>query len=218
VVIECIRGHLRTFEQEIQFSANLYDLCKTHNILFIADEVRMGCGKTGRFLSCDYLGGSRRPDLLVLGKSISGGLYPAAFVLGRAECMDLVGTKEILSTYTFSPVALAATRAALKVIDDEGLVERARRIEKLFLEETGAWKHPIISHVTARGADFGIWLCGVEQRTCRQICEWCMHQGLLVFPNYLRIRMNVAMVITDEELLAGLQILKSVLDRTSRAE
>ena len=218
MVIECIRGHLRTFEQEIQFSAELYDLCKAHNILFIADEVRMGCGKTGRFLSCDYLGSSRKPDLLALGKSISGGLYPTAFVLGRAECMDLVGTKEILSTYTFSPVALAATTTALKVIADEGLVERARQIEKLFLEETSAWEHPIISHITARGADLGIWLRGVEQSTCRQICEWCMHQGLLVFPNHLRIRMNVAMVITDEELLAGLRILKSVLDMRGGAE
>ncbi|CAH0027371.1 unnamed protein product [Clonostachys rhizophaga] len=212
VIVECIRGHLRTKEDEIQYCEQLFDLCKEYNILFISDEVRMGCGKTGRFLSSDWLGKGRKPDMVTLGKSIAGGVYPASFVLGRAQCMDLVGTKEIISTFQFSPVAISATAAALCVIDEEFLVERAGDIERLVMRESLTWKHSFVSHVTARGADFGVWLCGVGQNVCRHICEMCMNRGLLVFPSHLRIRMGVAMVMTDAELLKGLGILRSVFD------
>lgn len=201
------------FSEEIRYSTELYDLCKEYDILFIADEVRMGCGKTGCFLSCDFLSASRKPDLLTLGKSISGGVYPASFVLGRAECMDLVGTKEIISTFSFSPLAIAAATAALRVIDDECLIERARQIQRLFLDETEAWHYDFVSLFTARGADLGIWLHKkIDPQTIRWICENCMHNGLLVFPNLRRIRMSIAMVITDEELMKDLQILTKAMD------
>ncbi|EED12081.1 acetylornithine aminotransferase, putative [Talaromyces stipitatus ATCC 10500] len=212
VVIEPIRGQLRTFAEEISYSTKLYDLCKEYNILFIADEIRMGCGKTGRFLSSDHLGASRKPDLIALGKSLSGGVYPVSFVLGRSECMDLVGEKEIVSTYSFSPLAITATTAALRVIDDECLIERAGQIEKKFLEVAETWRHPFIRYATARGADFFIFFWRIDQNTCRRICEICMHNGLLVYPNGLGIRMSIAMVITDEELRAGLEILSNAFD------
>jgi ornithine--oxo-acid transaminase len=172
----------------------------------------MGCGKTGRFLSSDYLGASRKPDLIALGKSISGGVYPASFVLGNAACMNLVETKEIISTYSFSPMAIAATTAALQVIDNEGLVQRAVQIQRLVSEELETWTYPFVDYVTIRGADFGIWLRNVDQNTCRRICELCMHNGLLVFPSQSRIRMSVAMIITDGELAKGLHILKKTFE------
>jgi ornithine--oxo-acid transaminase len=203
-------------EEEIAYAAAVYDLCKQHNILFIADEVRMGCGKTGRFFSCDYLGEHRQPDLLAVGKSITGGIYPASFLLGRADCLDLVGVKEVVSAYSFSPVAAIATTAALAVIDDENLLENAKHIEELFLHKAKTWaKHQFISHVIARGADLGVWLKDIDQETCRLICEICMHRGLLVFPGQLRIRMGVAMVISDDDLLRGLTILSGVFDTIS---
>ncbi|KAK4222960.1 putative acetylornithine aminotransferase [Podospora fimiseda] len=211
VVLECVRGHLPTAAEEIAYATAVYDMCKSRKILFIADEVRMGCGKTGRFLCCEHLGDSRRPDMVALGKSISGGMYPASYVLGSGECMDLVETKEILSTFSFSPIAVAATSASLRVLDDENLVARARTIEEMVVSETSLWDFWLVDHVTVRGADFGIWLRGVDQGTCRLICELCMQNGLLVFPSPLRIRMSVAMVMTDKELLEGLRILKEAL-------
>lgn len=205
----------------------------------------MGCGKTGLFLSSDHLvpspitesetGNDRsnlKPDLLTLGKSITGGVYPATYVLGRRECMDLVSTKEIMSTYSFSPVAVAVTIAALQVIDKEGLVAKARFIERVFLDVTMSWQDETdkdntevekvgtyywksVRYVTAVGAELGIWLkenVDGEQGTVRAICAVCLREGLLVFPNYRRIRMSVAMVISEEDLRKGLSILKGALD------
>ncbi|KAK7416891.1 hypothetical protein QQX98_004949 [Neonectria punicea] len=190
-------------------------MCKAHDILFIADEIRMGCGKTGRFLSCEHLGPTRQPDLITLGKSITGGLYPASYILGRAQCMDLVESKEILSTYSFSPVAVAATTASLQVIDEERLVQRASEIETLFLSVAREWRYSIIHYVTARGGDLGVWLQGVEQSTCRRICEDCMRNGLLVFPSLLRVRMSIPLVISNAEFVNGLTILGAVLAQVS---
>lgn len=139
--------------------------------------------------------------------------------------MDLVGTKEIMSTYGFSPMAVAATTAALKVIDEEELVEKALLVERVFLEVTSTWKvnegpggrctWKFIKYVTAAGADLGVWLhdhLTGGQETVRAICAVCLRDGLLVFPNHRRIRMGVAMVITEDELRRGLSILKSALD------
>lgn len=134
-------------ELEIAYASGLRTLCHKYNILFIADEVRMRCGKTGQFLSSDYLTTDPKtqevlpkPELLTLGKSIIGGVFPATYVLGRSACMDLVGTKEIMSTYGFSPMAVAATTTALKVIDEESLVEKALFVERVFLEVMATWK------------------------------------------------------------------------------
>lgn len=192
----------------------------------------MGCGKSGQFLTSDYLTTDPvtkeplpPPDLLTLGKSITGGVYPATYVLGRSACMDLVGTKEIMSTYGMSPMAVAATIASLQVIDDENLVGKALVVERLFLDITDSWKEievcgtqstwKFIKHVTAVGADLGVWLYEdlvSGQETIRAICAVCLRDGLLVFPNHRRIRMCVAMVITEEELRKGLGILKRALD------
>lgn len=202
----------------------------------------MGCGKTGRFLSSDHLTPSfeslnsaaltlPRPDLLTLGKSISGGIYPATYVLGRQECMNLIGVKEIFSTYGFSPVAVAATTAAIRVIDEENLVEKAQMIERVFREVTNSWlvktdgdiedsyvslaARKCIKYVSAVGAELGIWLredLRGGQETVRAIGAICLRDGLLVFPNHRRIRMSVALVITEEEFRNGLEILRQALD------
>lgn len=233
---------------EIAYCSALHALCRRYSILFIADEVRMGCGKTGRFLSSDHLAFSAtdtntrdhdtipKPDLLTLGKSITGAVYPATYVLGRSACMDLIGTKEIMSTFGFSPMAVAATTAALQVIDEEGLVEKARLIERVFLEVTTSWKQEAmgedaqgkrvgayiggsIRYVTAVGAELGVWLkedLDGGQETVRAICAVCLREGLLVFPNHMRIRMSVAMVMTEEELRLGLSILKGALNEVLR--
>lgn len=172
----------------------------------------MGCGKTGRFLSCDYLGPSRKPDIVSLGKSITGGFYPASFVMGKSECMDLVATREAVSTYSFSPMAIAAVKAALRVIDDERLVERARYIQEWVLKEVKTWNYPFIESVKARGSDINFFLQHVTSEECLEICKQCVEHGVLVSPCLLRFRLNIPMAITDAELKKGISIIKSVFD------
>lgn len=186
-------------------------MCKKHGILYIADEVRMGAGKTGKWLSHQHCGPDVKPDIVTLGKSISGGVYPVSYVLGSDEVMDLIGIFEIGSTFGFTPPGIAAVTATLKVLDEEGLVERATHLGNLYLQTVSKWHSPLIEFATACGADIGIEVkkdCGV---TPRKIAALCMFKGLHVFPAATRIRMSVPMVITDEEFLRGLSILKEAL-------
>lgn len=203
----------RTFEQELQFSIELRKLCKKHNILFIADEIRMGCAKTGRFLCSDWMGPENKPDMITIGKSITGGVFPASYILGNDEVMTLVGAFEVGSTFAMAPAANAATMAALQVYDKERLADRALVIGEKLKSVTASWKHPFLDYVTNRGADLCIM---VKQDsgsvTARRIARLAYQKGLLVFPHNLRIRASVALTITDAQLDKGLSILTHVMD------
>ncbi|KAH9205880.1 pyridoxal phosphate-dependent transferase [Leptodontidium sp. 2 PMI_412] len=146
-----------TFAEEIEYVQGGFDLCQRYNILFIADEVRMGVCRTGRFLDSDYLADDCKPDMIILGKSIIGGVYPASYILGKEEVISIVGMREIVQTFMVSPMAIAATTSILEIDDVENLTERAARLETLFIErsERSGWGAlPFIDYVTARGAEF----------------------------------------------------------------
>lgn len=206
--------HCSSFEEEILYVQGVYDLCHAYDILFIADEIRMGVCRTGRFLSSDYLGGDRKPDIVVLGKSITGGVYPASFVLGAESVMNVVGTREIVQTFAFSPMAIAATTAILEIVDEERLAENAIRLSEAFLEVSRKWRWealPFVDYVTARGAEFGIWFrkgCG---EACRIVSLRCMHDGLLTFPKDEHLRMSAPLVIAEHVFTRALDILNNAL-------
>lgn len=189
-------------------------LCKKYNILFIADEVRMGCGKTGRFLCSDWMGPENKPDMVIMGKSITAGAYPASYIMGKAEVMDLIGGYEAVATFGMAPQAIAATRAALSVMDSEKLVERAKWIDAVWKEETKSWKYPCVEYITNRGADLGIFLNETDDGriTGRKFGMLCYHKGLLCYPDGNRIRLGVALNITEQEFRKGLAILKEALE------
>lgn len=188
-------------------------LCKKFNILFIADEIRMGVAKTGKFLCSDHLGPSHKPDMITLGKSISGGLYPTSYVLGMDEPMSVVGAGELLSTFAFSPVAIAATMATLRVTDEENMAQTAIHIGEYFLARAKPWeKHAFIAYVTARGADLGVWLTEGNEVLCRKIAALCMHKGLLLFPVASHMRISVPMIIEKRDLERALDILEEALE------
>lgn len=178
----------------------------------------MGAAKTGRFLSSEWLGPECKPDIITMGKSITGGAFPASYILGTKEVMSLVGPYETASTFAMSPMAVAVTQAALGIIDDENLLQRATSIGKQFEEVASTWKHPFIEFTTARGADLNIKLVANYPNTrvtARRIALLCYHKGLLVFPLTGRVRMSVAMTITDELLQKGFAILKEALDEVT---
>lgn len=205
-----------TFEAEIAYAQGVYDLCQRFNILFIADEIRMGVCRTGRFLSSDYLAAGCKPDMIILGKSITGGVYPASYILGREDIMSVVGPREIVQTFAFSPLAVAATTAMLEIVDDEALAERARRLGARFLNRTRtcAWGSlPSVDFVTARGAELAIWFKSDGKDNCQAVALCCMQNGLLMFPKDHYLRMCPTLVMSEDVFERALDILGDALVR-----
>ena len=205
----------RTLEDEVNYARGVYDLCKKHGILFIADEVRMGAGKTGKFFCHEHLGSDCKPDIICMAKSMTGGFYPASYVLGTEAVMSLVGTAEMAATFAFTPLGVAATNAALDVIYEEGLIERAAVLGKWFDATVASWQHELVLYSTSRGADFGLFIDEHHPSgrvTGRKVCALCVQKGLLVSIKDNKVRMSVPMVIKDEEMNRALEILKEALD------
>jgi ornithine--oxo-acid transaminase len=132
------------------------------NILFIADEVRQGAGKTGMFFSFQHLGDDVKPDTVIMGKSITGGFYPQSFIMGVDTVMASVGPYEIASTYSFTPLAIAAANATIDVIDRENLIQRGVHIGDLWRKTVESWNHPLVDYVAQVGADSNLILREVE--------------------------------------------------------
>lgn len=181
----------------------------------------MGSGKTGKFFSFNHLGDDCRPDILVIGKSITGGAYPASFVLGDEAIMAVVRPYESGSTFAHTPMAIAAAEAALRVIDEENMVERARELGEKFATLTEGWKsHPYVTGIEIRGADFSVRIKEnpAARVTARRVGGLCLAKGVLLYPMDGRLRMSVAMVMTDEQLERGVSIIKEALDEVAEYE
>jgi ornithine--oxo-acid transaminase len=202
-----------SFEEELNFAIGVRQLCKKYNILFIADEVRMGSGKTGKFLCSDWMGPENKPDMVVMGKSITGGAYPASYIFGHDEVMDLVGGYESVATFGMAPAAIAATRATLKIMDEEKLVDRATWIGQVWKKETADWNMPWLDYTINRGADLGLYLkrTGNPRHTTRRLSMLCLHKGILTYPDGDRVRMGVALNIPEADLLRGITSVKESL-------
>ncbi|EDP48995.1 acetylornithine aminotransferase, putative [Aspergillus fumigatus A1163] len=199
--------------EELNFAIGVRQLCKRYNILFIADEVRMGSGKTGKFLCSNWMGPENKPDMVVMGKSITGGAYPASYIFGNHEVMDLIGGYEPVATFGMAPAAIAATRATLEIIDEEKLVDRATWIGQVWKKETAGWSMPWLDYTTNRGADLGLYLkrTGNPRLTTRRLSMLCLHKGIFTYPDGDRVRMGVALNIPEADLLRGMAILKEAL-------
>ncbi|MCJ1385857.1 hypothetical protein MMC17_008981 [Xylographa soralifera] len=205
----------RTFEEEIKYARGVYDLCKRHGILFIADEVKMGAAKTGKFFSFQHLGDDCKPDLVAIGKSITGGVYPASFVLGTDDVMGLIGPYEVASTFAAAPLGIATAEAAIAVIDDEGLDGRAVFIGLYFERVVRSWSHEHVQRVSTRGADMRIWINEDHPSgrvSARWICALCLQNYLLVYPKANVIRMSAPLVISNTELDSALAIIQDALN------
>lgn len=186
--------------------------------MFIADEVRMGSCKTGKFFSFNHLGADCRPDMLVIGKSMTGGAYPASFVLSDAHIMAVVKPYESGSTFAHTPMAIAAAEAALQVLDEEKMADRAAAIGANFTELTQTMRsHPHVADIQVRGADFSIPIREKPAQgvTARRIGGLCLSKGLLLYPLEGRLRMSVSMKMTDEQLTRGVGIIREALDEVS---
>jgi ornithine--oxo-acid transaminase len=164
-------------------------------VLFIADEIQTGLGRTGSWFACEHE--QVEPDVYVLGKALSGGVYPVSAVVGRREVMELFGPGSHGSTYGGNPLACAVARAALRVLADEHLIERSARLGALLLDALGDLPGGVVRSVRGRGLLVGIEL----DRPARPYCEQLMARGILCKETHdFVIRLAPPLVIAEDDL------------------
>lgn len=151
----------------------LRTLCSERNVLLVADEIQTGLGRTGARFACDHEG--VKPDMYVLGKALSGGVYPVSAVVARREVLGVLGPGSHGSTFGGNPLGCAVALAALDVLDDERLAERSRELGAWFLGELRKLRSPRIHEVRGRGLLIGVELTG----PARPVCEALMARGVL---------------------------------------
>jgi ornithine--oxo-acid transaminase len=212
-MVEPIQGEAGVLVPDEGYLKKAYDLCQANNVLFIADEVQTGIARTGKRICCDHEG--FQPDILVLGKALSGGLYPVSCVLARDEIMLTIKPGEHGSTYGGNPLASAVTRAALQVVKDEKLAENAEAMGQLFRQKLTEFqaKTSLITEVRGKGLLNAIVLNDDEDgKLGWNICLKLAENGLLAKPTHgNKIRFAPPLVITEKQILEACQIIEKVI-------
>jgi ornithine--oxo-acid transaminase len=185
------------------------ELCGAADVLFVADEIQSGLGRTGKMLCCEHDG--IRPDVVILGKALSGGMYPVSAVLSDAAAMDVFEPGDHGSTFGGNPLGCAVAREALKVIVDEDLCGRALELGEYLLDELRAIDSRYVDFVRGKGLWAGIVL-KEEAGGARRFCEALMRLGLLAKETHdTVIRLAPPLVITKDEIDLGLERIATVL-------
>lgn len=191
------------------------EICEKNNVLFIADEIQTGLGRVGKLFACEYEG--VRPDMMVIGKSLGGGCYAISAVLSTQEIMGVLKPGEHGSTFGGNPLACAVAREALRVIQDEKLVENAAEKGAYFLEKLKTLKSRHIKEVRGRGLLIGLELWP-EAGGARRFCEELMKEGLLCKETHDHvIRFAPPLVISYRELDWAFKKIKKVFKRLEKS-
>ena len=209
-LLEPIQGEAGVYVPHEGYLKKAYDLCKAHNVLFMADEVQTGIARTGRMLACDHEG--VRPDVLILGKAISGGVMPVSCVLADDEIMLTIKPGEHGSTYGGNPIAAKVSMAALQVIKDEKLEENAERLGKIFRERMKAIKSDMVELVRGKGLLNAVVITPKNGKTAWDVCLKLRDNGLLAKPTHEHIiRFAPPLVINEEQLIEAIGIIEKTL-------
>lgn len=214
-LVEPIQGEAGVYVPNDGFLKNASELCKKYNVLFIADEVQTGIARTGRLIACHHE--DVQPNILILGKALSGGMYPVSAVLADNEIMNVIKPGQHGSTFGGNPIACAVAVAALDVVEDEKLSERAEELGKLFRSEIEKLieKTDLITKVRGKGLLNAILINDTpDSSTAWNICLQLKENGLLAKPTHGNIiRLAPPLVITEEQLLDCVGIIeKTVLE------
>lgn len=213
-LVEPIQGEAGVYVPDEGFLCMAYELCKAKNVLFIADEVQTGLARTGKLLACDHE--EVRPDILILGKALSGGVYPVSAVLADDEIMLSIRPGEHGSTYGGNPVAARVAIAALEVIKDENLCERAEELGKLFRAELKKIDSPMVELVRGKGLLNAIVIKPTNGKTAWDVCVALKENGLLAKPTHQHIiRFAPPLVITREQVMECVEIIKTTINSFS---
>ncbi len=209
-LVEPIQGEAGVLVPDEGYLKKAYDLCKAHGVLFIADEVQTGIGRTGRMLACDYE--HVRPDILVLGKALGGGVMPVSCVLADDEIMLCIKPGEHGSTFGGNPVAAKVSIAALEVIRDEKLTENAAALGNLFRDKIRAIRSDMIEEVRGKGLLNAVVIKPKNGKTAWDVCLKMRDKGLLAKPTHEHIiRFAPPLIISEMELMQAIGIIENSL-------
>jgi ornithine--oxo-acid transaminase len=185
-------------------------LCTQYNVLFIADEIQTGLARTGKMLACDHDG--VRPDMLVLGKALSGGTLPVSAVLADDEIMLTIQPGEHGSTYGGNPLACAVAMESLKVLREEKMAENAAAMGELFRAELQALQSPLIKTIRGKGLLNAIVISHPDPEAAWNICLSLKELGLLAKPTHGdKIRFAPPLLITAEQIKECVQMIAKAL-------
>lgn len=211
-LVEPIQGEAGVYVPDDGYLKAAYDLCKEKNVLFIADEVQTGIARTGKLLACDHE--NVRPDILILGKALSGGFYPVSAVLADDDIMLCIKPGEHGSTFGGNPIAAKVAIAALQVIKDENLAENAEKMGQIFREELNKLEKEsdIVEKVRGKGLLNAIVIRPKGGKTAWDVCLALKENGLLAKPTHEHIiRFAPPLVITESQLRETIDIINKTI-------
>lgn len=198
-MVEPIQGEAGVIVPTDGYLKGAYDLCRKYNVLMIADEVQTGLARTGKMLCCDYE--NVKPDILILGKALSGGVLPVSAVLSSDEVILTIKPGEHGSTYGGNPLACAVAMEALQVLKDENLAENAFRLGEILRKELRLISSPLIQQVRGKGLLNAIVIEEQDNFTANDVCYAFKDRGLLAKPTHGNIiRLAPPLVISEEQL------------------
>lgn len=208
-LVEPIQGEAGVYVPQEGFLTKAKALCEKHNILFIADEIQTGIARTGKLLAVDHE--NVKPDVLILGKALSGGVYPVSAVLANNKIMDVIKPGQHGSTFGGNPIAAAVAMEALEVVKDESLAENSEKLGALFRNKLNNYikESNIVKLVRGKGLLNAVVINDVEDSsTAWNICVSLMNNGLLAKPTHGNIiRFAPPLVITESQLLDCVNII-----------
>ncbi|MDA9726987.1 ornithine--oxo-acid transaminase [Bacteroidota bacterium] len=208
-MVEPIQGEAGVIVPDEGYLKGVREICNKYNVLFIADEVQTGIARTGKLLACDHE--NVKPDILILGKALSGGVFPVSAALANNEVMMCIKPGEHGSTYGGNPLGCKVAMAALEVVRDENLAYNAENLGKKFRYELSSFSNPLIKNVRGKGLLNAIEVNdSPESKTAWDICMKLKDNGLLAKPTHGNIiRFAPPLVIEEHEITDCINIIKN---------
>jgi len=206
-LVEPIQGEAGVNVPDEGYLSKAFEICKAHNVLFVADEVQTGIARTGKLLCCDHA--NIRPDLIILGKALSGGVYPVSAVLADDEVMMTIKPGQHGSTFGGNPIAARVAITALEVVRDEKLAENAEKMGQIFREEIRNIKSDMISVVRGKGLLNAVIIKPKDGKEAWDVCLKMADNGLLAKPTHGHIiRFAPPLVINEAQLREAIEIIR----------
>ena len=209
-LVEPIQGEAGVVIPDAGYLKAAYALCKKYNVLFVADEIQTGLCRTGMMLACDHE--NVRPDMLILGKALSGGTMPVSAVLCDDAVMLLINPGQHGSTYGGNPLACAVAMEALAVLKDENLAENSKILGELFRTKLREIQHPMMKTIRGKGLFTAVVIEPKDGKTAMDVCLKMLSLGLLAKPTHDHIiRLAPPLVINEAQVLEASGIIKEAV-------
>jgi ornithine--oxo-acid transaminase len=211
VMLEPIQGEAGVNIPPEGYLRQVRDLCDQNNVLFIADEIQTGLGRTGKLFACDHE--SVHPDLVIIGKALSGGFYPVSAVIGSSNLLGLFQAGEHGSTFGGNPLGMAVARAALRVLVEENMIENSARMGEYFYEQLAEITSPHVKEVRGKGLLIGVELYP-QAGGARRFCEALLAEGVLAKETHENvIRFAPPLIIEQATIDWALPHIRKVLNQ-----